>query len=649
MLAALTLSATSTVAAQLNLTLDGIEAPGFTAKAVTATFNGGALRLTIGEVTIYGRTWRSLRVSCTALRLEPDVIECREGTADVGARIPIAFSYSTKTRSLELTLSPAARETWRLNARFGEGARQLELAVENGALAHLAPWLPANWPKTTAGTLNGTMALAGSDKPTLTAELAVRGAAFSDASGLHAGEKVEGTVSVNAEPRGEEWHWRATLSWKDGEIFWQPLYLRGAGHTLAAEGTLDASRIAIKHGRVRLASVGEAEFDGAWDRQSGSIVNGSVRSGRLEAGALYAQVLKPFLAGTVLGYLRMEGGVEIAASLQRAQLAALDLKLDQVSLEDLARRFGLFGVTGRIPWHPSEATTSDVVIEGGEVLRLPFGRVRLPVEMRGLRFALDKLEVPLLDGTLTVNDFRTASGSSGWRWRFSGGITPISMTRFTQSVGLPIMHGTLSAEIPEVRYFRSTLTVDGALLFKVFDGTVVAKNVILTDPFGKAPRVAADLDVRGLDLELLTRTYSFGSITGRVDASVAGLELADWQPVKFDARVASSPGEYPKKISQSAVQNISALGGASAAAAIQRTFLRFFEEFGYEKLGLRCRLENGVCEMGGVEDAPQGYLIVKGGGVPAITVMGYNRAVDWLELVDRLKRIMRDNVRAIVR
>ncbi|MEK7874686.1 MAG: hypothetical protein AAB325_00630, partial [Pseudomonadota bacterium] len=180
--------------------------------------------------------------------------------------------------------------------------------------------------------------------------------------------------------------------------------------------------------------------------------------------------------------------------------------------------------------------------------------------------------------------------------------------------------------------------------FKVFDGTVVAQNLVLESPFGKVPRLTADVDMRNLDLDLLTRTFSFGNITGRVDAQVKALELVNWEPVHFDARIASSAGEYPRRISQAAVQNISALGGAGAAAAIQRSFLRFFETFGYSALGLSCRLESGVCRMGGIEHVPQGYVIVKGGGIPAINVLGYNRNVGWRELIERLKRVTEGNV-----
>jgi hypothetical protein len=132
-----------------------------------------------------------------------------------------------------------------------------------------------------------------------------------------------------------------------------------------------------------------------------------------------------------------------------------------------------------------------------------------------------------------------------------------------------------------------------------------------------------------------------------VDVDVKGLELVRWKPVRFDARLESSPGDYSRTISQRAVENISALGGAGAAA-LQRSFLRFFERFRYRRLGLSCRLAGGVCEMGGVAEAPGGYVIVEGGGIPAITVIGYNRAVGWSELLERLQRITQENVRPVI-
>ncbi|MCZ7565618.1 MAG: hypothetical protein M5U08_19025 [Burkholderiales bacterium] len=195
-----------------------------------------------------------------------------------------------------------------------------------------------------------------------------------------------------------------------------------------------------------------------------------------------------------------------------------------------------------------------------------------------------------------------------------------------------------------MRYAESTLAVDGALTIEVFDGTVTMTGLQVQSPLGLAPRLRANLEARRLDLDLVTRTFPFGSMTGRIDVEIGDLELSNWRPVRFDARIASSPGDYPRRISQKAVESITALGGGGASAAIQRTVLRFFETFGYSKLGITCRLENGVCRMGGIEDRPQGYVIVAGGGVPAINVLGYNRNVGWEELVTRLRRVLDANV-----
>ena len=48
--------------------------------------------------------------------------------------------------------------------------------------------------------------------------------------------------------------------------------------------------------------------------------------------------------------------------------------------------------------------------------------------------------------------------------------------------------------------------------------------------------------------------------------------------------------------------------------------------------------------MGGVADTRQGFIIVEGGGVPAINVLGYNRDVGWDELLTRLRRVIDSNV-----
>ena len=225
------------------------------------------------------------------------------------------------------------------------------------------------------------------------------------------------------------------------------------------------------------------------------------------------------------------------------------------------------------------------------------------------------------------------------------------MRLLTDALGLPSMSGVLSASIPGLRARPGEVVLDGATVVSVFDGFVQATGVRVLEPFGVGSHLTAEIEARHIDLSQLTETFSFGSITGFIDADIHALELVRWRPTAFDARVSSSEGRYPRRISQRAVQNISALGGAGAIAAIQRSLLGFFDTFGYSEIGLACVLRSGVCDMSGIDDGQQDgrFVIVSGGGIPALDVIGYNRRVDWRELVERLQRVIEGNAAAEVR
>ena len=641
------LFATCAAAQQIAVTIDRIDGPSFAASKITGVLRAAeatTLDLQIADVSIAGNNWRNVRMRCPELRQDRDQLLCAEGALETSAKTPFSFRYSTLNKNLDLALKPAAGEEWRLAVESRAVERLFTLAISNGLITRLVTWWPAGWPQPNAGSVSGKLVFSAESSTQVSGELTLANVGFSDASGLHAGEKIGATLALQAQQRGEQWQWQGKLAWHGGDVFWQPLFVGGGGHALNLAGTLDAQRVFVERGAFTLAGIGELDLHGTFERASGKLATASFKSANLELSVLYDKLLKPALQGTVLADLRCDGRADVAVELRNGKVTAVDLAFRKIALEDKGRRFALFGLNGSLPWRSDEASAAKLRVAGGEVLHLPFGAFDLPLELRGLRVRARQMQIPVLDGGLTVNDFAADGEGESWRWRYSGGITPVSMQRFTAALGLPVMHGTLSAVIPTVNYQQSTLQVDGALLFKIFDGTVVAQNLVLESPLGKVPRLLTDVEMRSLDLDLLTRTFSFGNITGRIDGEVKTLELVNWQPVRFDARVASSAGEYPRRISQAAVQNISALGGAGAAAAIQRSFLRFFETFGYAALGLSCKLENGVCEMGGVENVPQGYVIVKGGGIPAITVLGYNRNVGWRELIERLKRITEGNV-----
>lgn len=653
---ALVSAATLPAAAELSrvtLSIGDIQHPAFSARGIRAELAGrdlDVLDLRIGELRVRERSFRDLRLECQKFSLERDTLRCAAGVLRLPEPVPLSFAYSPRGRRLELELAPAPGESWRVAARFGD-AWSLEAKVARGNPARLAPWLPAGWPRPGGGALDLDARFAGRGEALESAsvDLSVADLSFGDEAGLRAGEKLAGRARVEATLAQGRGQWRADAEWKAGELFWQPVYLAGGGYAFRGQGVMDGERITLSGGEFAAAGIGSAHLSGAFARDPFALRELSLEARDLALEPLFERFARPFLEGTLLAQARAGGRGDLALRYGGGALQALSLELRGAALGDPGGRFAVEGVDARIPWAREGRSRADIRMASASVLRIPLGRVAFPLEIEGLRFSAREAALPVLDGTLTLQDFEAELEPWGWRWEFGGGLSPVSMEALTAALGIHTMHGSLAGVIPRVRYARSTLAMEGALLIRVFDGTVVVKDLALLEPLGRAPRLLGNLDARGLDLDQLTRTFSFGSITGKVDVSVGRLELSGWKPVQFDARVASSEGDYPRRISQRAVQNIAALGGGGAAAVIQRGFLGMMKEFGYSKIGLACRLERGVCNMSGVEDAPQGYVIVKGGGIPALTVMGYNRAVGWNELLGRLQRITQQDLNPVIK
>jgi hypothetical protein len=87
------------------------------------------------------------------------------------------------------------------------------------------------------------------------------------------------------------------------------------------------------------------------------------------------------------------------------------------------------------------------------------------------------------------------------------------------------------------------------------------------------------------------------------------------------------------------VQNISSVGDAGFTASLQGRLLALFDDFGYRRIGISCRLANGVCTMAGLQPRDDGFVIVEGAGIPRLDIVGFNRRVDWETLVERLAAV----------
>jgi hypothetical protein len=504
--------------------------------------------------------------------------------------------------------------------------------------------------KFTAERMNLPFALDITPQPKgFVASLNLQGANFSDEAGLHAAEKLKGHLTFVAKQEGDTLHFNSALNWQSGEMFWQPLYFANGGHELQANGSLRGDVLTLDYSTLKLDKVGDLKFNGQIDTKTFKIQKLNADLPNLNLAEAYPLLFKPFLGKTMLNNAELDGKAALNLNIVDSQLKAFKINLKDANIDDKNHKFAFYDLNADIPWSYDDETKVNISYQNGQLLNMPLGRTNIGAQVNRYSLVSPEIILPILDGALKLSDVSAARINENWYWHLRAALSPISMQDVSRAFRLPVMEGKASAEIPLVTYSGGILTTDGEMVLNVFEGTATVTQLTMINPLGETPRLSADMNLRKLDLGSLTRTFSFGSIEGKLDGEVQDLEMVNWKPVKMDASLQSSPGKYTKKISQRAVENISSLGGAGAGAAVQRSFLRFFKQFNYEKMGLSCKLRDNICEMSGIGSTDGGYFIVKGSGIPAITVLGYNKTVGWEELIDRIKHVIEGNTKAVVK
>jgi hypothetical protein len=375
-----------------------------------------------------------------------------------------------------------------------------------------------------------------------------------------------------------------------------------------------------------------------------SVVEAQLDARDVRFPAAYTSYLQLILATTPFNQLTTTGSAELLLQLRNDQPRQLDLKVQDLVLSDPSRKLHVDGVNSELHWTQGltgPPRPSWLAWESSQGWDIIGARTRLDfiAQDRDLRL-LKPARLPFFDGALLINQMAIEHvGADDMTGLFDAVVEPISVGPIAKALGWPEFAGQLAGRIPGLTYKDKVLTLQGNLDANVFDGRVVASNLRVRDPLGAWPRLYADVTARNLDLELVTRTFEFGTITGRLDVDLAGLETFNWSPVSFDLLLATPKTDRSKhRISQRAVQNLSDIGGGGGgvAAALQSGALKFFDDFRYDRIGLACRLRNDICQMSGAGDAKSGFYIVKGAGLPRIDIIGNNRRVDWPRLMTQV-------------
>ncbi|HVF35521.1 MAG TPA: hypothetical protein VND91_09390 [Candidatus Saccharimonadia bacterium] len=613
----------------------------FVLEAVDVVFDGTALDL------------RAAAARIPALKLDPARElhwRCRPDANARGwsCRGPSTLLHGGRRRRATLGFSRGDEDT---RVALDSGATRIALELPRDAPARLAlervplPWIaifaasPARLVPG-GGEVSGALAFAAFDPPAGAGELRFNGVAFDSPGGELAGSGLSGRARVDFAGAIGARTLAIDATIDAGAWLVAPLYVELGGAPVAAS--------------IALAQRGDGYDVTAWrwDDAGALVAAGTAvldRSGvplrvdaaqlRLELARGYPRYLRSVLAGTAFGAVEASGRVEGQLAYVAGEPPSGMLELADVTVHDEAGRFALDGLAGRVPLAPAAPAESTVRWTHASIQKFDLGPAEVLLRADRSGHALARpLELDVLDGKIRIARLELARAGAARRLVASLELDDLSVAALTRALGWPAFEGRLSGKIPAVRSEGGTIAFDGGLAFEVFGGRVELDSLVLERGFGVAPSLAADVVIEDLDLAPLTSAFSFGTIEGRLDGRIDALRLVDGAPVAFDLVLRTDPRhEGRKRISQRAVNSLSTVGGAGAAAGVQRGMLRVFDSFPYAEIGLSCRLANNVCEMGGLDARDGGYTIVRGAGLPRLTVVGHQRRVDWPVLVARLE------------
>jgi hypothetical protein len=606
-----------------------------------------------------------LHVKCQNPVIHEPLFACAALTVNANAARwpPVAIKGSASFRSdtgrleargsgLSIAGSPLS---FAMNAQGARWHAQFDLPklklTELPAL--LSPWatLPEGLAISGTGSLQ-IMLNEGGIGPAASATLTLKDAGYQNADFTWIGEKIETRLRADLISTREPYQWQLALNGIHGQALAGPVLLDFDKNPLQLQLQGDVSNTALNISALVAEQKDLASATGTAQisLQPFAISNAQLTASQVHFPAAYASYLQLPLATTPFNQLVTAGTARADFSIRNNQPTQFTLKMNHLSLKDDARKLDVQGIAGEVFWSadsPGPPRPSFLAWKSSRGWGIVGAETRLDFVSDNRDFRLTKpARLPFFDGALLINTLAVQNaGLDNMTGRFDANIEPISIGPIALAFGMPEFAGKLSGRIPGLTYENKRLALQGNIEADVFDGHIVASNLSVTEPLSAWPRLHADIVARNLDLDLITRTFEFGSITGRLDADVLNLETFNWSPVSFDLRIATPRNDRSRhRISQRAVQNLSNIsgGGGGVAAALQSGALKFFDEFGYARIGLSCRLRNDVCQMAGAGPADPGFYIVKGSGLPRINIIGNNERVNWPQLMTQVSDALKN-------
>ncbi len=481
-----------------------------------------------------------------------------------------------------------------------------------------------------AGTLSGAA-------PSLSGSLTmdIKKGGFASPDGSRAGQGINGLVIMNFTfPRGDkDKSLKVSSRISSGEYLWGRYYKDLSTDRASFSADADVRTSSKTGSRFKgvcdLYNTGRYAYDGHFGQDGWQF---HIKAQDMAIKKIVSSFFSSYLAETVpsLKGIETDGRLDADISIksEKNRLSSRgNIKLAEASVRLPALSLDVKSLNVDIPF--DLAAKADIIpdlkkdgpglgwirVSGLRKGEYTLPELQIPIIASGSDIAATGvISVPFYGGAVRIRDLaaRDVLGASP-RLSFAGLVSGIDFPRLLNDLTGLAFPGTVKARFPVIAYQNGELQTEGGLSVEIFGGSIEVLDMYVRDLFASSRKIGGDIVFSDIDLGKITETIKIGKITGIVSGSMKDLEIEYGQPSRFvfDLDSVKKKG-VSRRVSVDAIESISILGtGSGGIGAILKSGLnKFFKEYPYSRIGIRCTLENDNFNIRGkIIEGGKEYLI----------------------------------------
>lgn len=503
------------------------------------------------------------------------------------------------------------------------------------------------------------------------AALKFQNGGFSSEDGSKAGQDINGSVTVRfgLPSGGKKAGAAVTSQLSGGEYLWDKYYLDAKTQTSGLSASVDV--VTDGEGDNRISGTLDIFNTGLYDYAiHTSHQQSSIRLDAREVSVkrLMLVLLQDYLTGIDASFKEMDADGRLDTSLE-ATLSGNDISLEgsfrlkDANFEIPGRSFQVKNLDAVLPLRLTNRKPATETHIRGEpeskigTIRigtltsplLQLSGITVPITLSGSNIAFpDQISLPFYGGQVYITDGLIDNVlSNSRRLSFSVRVDGVNFNPLLNTITGITLPEPIEADFPPIHYNGGAFETEGPTTLNVFGGRIVAPRIHGENMLSREMKIGSDIRFYDIDLGKITDTVKVGKITGVVQGSIDNLLIEYGQPSQFTFEIESDDaGNVAQKVSVDAIENISILGtGSGGISAILKSGVnRFFKEYPYSRIGIRCSLENDVFSIRGtIHENNREYLIRRGflRGIDVVNKDPENM-VSFKDMQERISRVFRE-------